>query len=435
MQKSVEVTGNYRWFVCGLVFFAMTINYLDRQVISLLKPILEARFGWSESDYANVTIAFTLAYATGFLIVGRLIDSVGTKIGYAVSLTVWSVASILHAAAVSTTGFVAARAFLGFSEAGNFPAAVKTIAEWFPKKERALATGIFNSGTNIGAIVAPAIVPWIAITWGWQMAFIITGAIGFIWLVLWVVFYEIPARQKRLSKAEYDYIYKDTDEVYRSPGTKLSWSNVLRFKQTWAFMIAKFLTDPVWWFLLFWLPSFLQAEYKMTGTQVSLPIAVVYVMATLGSVGGGWLSGLFILRGWPVYKARKISMLIFALCVIPIIGVQEMGKLGPWVAIFIIGLAAAAHQAWSATVFTSPSDMFPKKAIALVVGLGGMAGAAGAVLLQKCSGFLLDLYKDKGHVETAYYVLFMICGLVYILAWCIFFFLTPEMKPVNLADK
>jgi ACS family hexuronate transporter-like MFS transporter len=424
--------GNYRWTIVSLVFFATTVNYLDRQVISLLKPILEKEFSWTETDYSNIVIAFQLAYAIGLLGFGRIIDKIGTKLGYAVSLTVWSFASIAHAFATSTFGFGIARAALGLSEAGNFPAAVKTVAEWFPKKERALATGIFNSGSNVGAIIAPIAVPWIAVTWGWQEAFIITGAIGLIWLVFWFIFYDVPAKQKRLKKAEFDYIHSDTNEATTGNTESVKWVKLLGFKQTWAFVIGKFMTDPIWWFLLFWLPSFLKTEYNMTGMQVSLPLAVVYTMTCFGSIGGGWLSGYLIKKGWAIYKSRKVSMLAFALCVIPVVAAQALGKINPWIAVFVIGLAASAHQAWSANIFTVASDMFPKKAVGSIVGIGSMAGAIGGILIARLAGVLLDHYKTLGHIETGYYIMFIIAGMAYLTAWLIIHLLAPKMKQVEI---
>lgn len=435
MIKPLEVTpktGHYRWTIISLVFFATTVNYLDRQVISLLKPILEKEFSWTETDYSNIVIAFQFAYAIGLLGFGRIIDKIGTKLGYALSLTVWSFASIAHAFATSTFGFGAARAALGLSEAGNFPAAIKTVAEWFPKKERALATGIFNSGSNIGAIIAPLAVPWIALTWGWQEAFIITGAIGLIWLIFWFIFYEVPANQARLKKAEYDYIHSDTDEIVSENQEPVKWIKLLGFKQTWAFIIGKFMTDPIWWFLLFWLPSFLKTEYNMTGMQVSLPLAVVYTMTCFGSIGGGWLSGYLIRKGWPVYKSRKVSMLAFAISVIPVVAAQALGQINPWIAVFIIGIAASAHQAWSANIFTVASDMFPKKAVASVVGIGSMAGAIGGILIARLAGVLLDHYKNLGHIETGYYIMFIIAGLSYLTAWLIMHLLAPKMRQVKI---
>lgn len=433
--RGLEKIGNYRWTICALVFFATTVNYLDRQVIALLKDdYLEPLFGWSETDYSNIVIAFQIAYAIGMIFAGWFIDKVGTKIGYALSLTVWSIAAILHSFARNTLGFAGARALLGVSEAGNFPAANKTIAEWFPKKERALAIGIFNSGTNVGAILAPMTVPLIALTMGWQWAFILTGAFGLLWLIFWVIFYDIPQRQKRLKKAEYDYIHSDDDPLQAGQKSveKVKWAGLINFRQTWAFIIGKFLTDPVWWFYLFWLPSFLNKEYGMTKTDLMWPLATVYMMTTVGSVFGGWLSSYLISKGREVYKARRTAMLTFAVCVIPVVMSQALGKFNPWFAILIIGLAASSHQAWSANIFATASDMFPKKAVASVTGLGGMAGAVGGILLSRVAGVLLDHFKEFGHIETGYYIMFFICGSAYLIAWILFNILAPKMKKVNL---
>jgi len=424
--------GKYRWTICALVFFATTINYLDRQVISLLKPLLEKELNWTEIDYSNIVIAFQIAYALGFAGAGRIIDRIGTKLGYALSLGLWSLASIAHAFAKTTFGFGVARASLGLSEGGNWPAAIKTIAEWFPSKERALATGIFNSGANVGAIIAPVVVPWIAVTWGWQAAFIITGAIGLTWLIFWFIFYELPSKQKKLSKSEFDYIHSDQEDSIVENEESIGWKKLLGYKQTWAFMIGKFLTDPIWWFLLFWLPSFLQNEYGMTGTEVSLPLALIYTMSGIGSIGGGWLSGFLINKGWPVYKARKRSMLLFALFVVPVIAAQELGKINPWMAVIVIGIATICHQGWSANIYTISSDMFPKKAVATIVGLGGMAGAIGGILIARVAGVLLDHFKSSGHIETGYYIMFIISGLAYLLAWLILHLLAPKMGKVTL---
>lgn len=432
-QQSI---GKYRWTICSLLFFATTINYLDRAVISLLKGTLEKEFSWTESDYSNIVIAFQLAYALGMLGVGRLIDKVGTKLGYALSITVWSLAAIGHALVKSTLGFVVARAALGISEAGNFPAAIKTTAEWFPKKERAFATGIFNSGANVGAILAPLTVPWIAVTWGWQWAFILTGVIGFIWLIFWFVMYEIPSRHKKLAKPEFDYIHSDLDEAPMADDKdglkKVSWIKLLGFRQTWAFVLGKFLTDPVWWFYLFWLPAFLKAEYGIVGTGVALPVALVYTMATFGSVGGGYLPLILIKKGWPVFRSRKISMLIYAFFVIPVIFAQYLGSFNMWLAVIIIGVAASAHQAWSANIFTTVSDMFPKKTVASVTGIGGMAGALGGILIAMLAGRLFDHYKALDNLEFGYYIMFGICGAAYLLAWVIMHLLAPKMKRVNV---
>ncbi len=427
--------GNYRWVILALVFFATTVNYLDRAVISLLKDdYLERQFGWSETDYANVVIVFQLCYAIGMLGAGWVVDKIGTKLGYALSLFVWSLSAIGHSLARSTVGFMVARGALGVSESGNFPAANKTVAEWFPKKERALAFGIFNSGTNVGAIIASLTVPFIALWWGWQWAFILTGAVGLLWLAFWFGMYEIPSKHRKLSKSEYDYIHSDTDELAREMGAaeKVSWFRLLEFRQTWAFVAGKFLTDGVWWFYLFWLPSFLNKQYGMTKTDVSLPIAVVYMMTTVGSVFGGWLSGNLIERGWEVYKARKTAMLVFALCVLPVVAAQALGQYGHWYAILIVGFAASAHQAWSANLFTTTSDMFPKKAVASVTGIGGMAGGLGGILVSKTVGALLDHYKALGSIETGYYIVFIVCGSIYLIAWVVFNVLAPRMKPVEL---
>jgi ACS family hexuronate transporter-like MFS transporter len=438
MTLSKEKIGKYRWTICALVFFATTVNYLDRQVISLLKDDYlqgPGRILQNESDYANVVTAFQIAYAIGMLGAGWIIDKIGTKLGYALSLLVWSLSAIGHSFARNVFGFMAARSFLGISEAGNFPAAIKTIAEWFPKKERALATGLFNSGSNVGAIIAPLTVPLIAAAMGWWWAFIITGAIGLIWLIFWFALYEIPAKHKKLSKAEFEYIHSDdVNETEANLSTeKVKWSALFGYRQTWGYVIGKFLTDPIWWFYLFWLPSFLNKQYNMTKTDLALPVAVVYTMTTFGSIFGGWFSGYFIKKGWTEYNARKTAMLIFALCVIPVVAAQALGKFSPWYAVLIIGLAASAHQAWSANIFTTASDMFPKKAVASITGIGGMAGAVGGILIAQLAGILFDYYKSLGTIETGYYIMFIICGSAYILAWFIYFvLLVPKMKKVEL---
>lgn len=433
MQQAI---GKYRWTICALIFFATTINYLDRSVISLLKTSLEKDFKWTESDYAHIVIAFQLFYAIGLLIAGWAIDTVGSKIGYAISIFIWSIAAIGHALVKGTWGFIFARGALGISEAGNFPAAIKTVAEWFPQKERALATGIFNSGAAIGAIVAPLSVPFIAAKWGWQWAFIITGSIGFIWLLFWFLLYEIPAKQKRLGKAEYNYIHSDADEKKASDETadtgKINWFSLLAFRQTWAFFFGKFLTDPVWWFYLFWLPAFLKAQYGIEGVATSLPVALVYTMSTFGSIFGGWLPMYFIKKGWPVYRSRKISMLMYALCAVPVIFAQLLGSMNMWLAVIIIGFAAAGHQAWSANIFTTVSDMFPKKTVGSVTGIGGMAGALGGILIAWFAGLLFDYYKALGKIETGYYIMFIICGSAYLIAWLVMHFLAPKMQRVEV---
>lgn len=433
----MEKIGNYRWTICGLVFFATTINYLDRQVISLLKSTLSEELNWNDGDYANIEIAFKLFYAFGMLGAGRLVDKLGTKIGYAVATTLWSVAAVAHALVNTVFGFAVVRSALGITEAGNFPAAIKTVAEWFPKKERAFATGIFNSGTNFGAIVAPLSVPFIAAEMGWQWAFIITGMLGFFWLILWLMFYETPSKSPKLSKAEYDYIHSDAAEVLADKNDidkpQVPWTKLLSFKQTWAFALGKLLTDPIWWFYLFWLPDFLQSQYKLTGTEIAIPVALVYTLSTIGSVGGGYVPMYLIKIGWPVFRARKTSMLIYALCVSPIIFAQILGGVNMWLAVFVIGFAAAAHQAWSANIFTTVSDMFPKYTTASVTGIGGMFGALGGIMLSLLvQKNMFVYYRSINQIETAYYIMFFVCGAAYILAWTIMHFLVPKMKQVDL---
>ncbi len=428
--------GKYRWTICALVFFATTINYLDRQVISLLKPTLEKQFSWTESDYSNIVVVFQFTYAIGMVVAGRIIDKLGTKLGYALTLIFWSIASILHAFATGTLSFMVFRGFLGITEAGNFPAAFKTVAEWFPRKERALAGGIFNSGTNVGAILAPIVVPYLAINYSWQLAFIATGAIGIIWLIFWFMFYEVPAKHKKLSKAEYNYIHSDVIDPQPTEETnpKVAWSYLLTYRQAWAFVAGKFLTDGIWWFFLFWLPAFLAAEYKLTGMQVSLPIAIVYTMAGVASIFGGWLPMWFVKhKGWNIVQARKTSMLVFAFFPSLVIFSQAAGSFNMWYAIIIIGIAASAHQAWSANLFTTVSDMFPKQYVASVVGIVGMDGGIGGMIVAKLAGALFDHYKALGHIQTGYYIMFLVSGLVYFVAWFIMFrLLVPKMTPVKI---
>jgi ACS family hexuronate transporter-like MFS transporter len=428
-MKDVKV-GNYRWVVVALLFFATTINYLDRQIIGLLKPTLEKQFHWTEIDYGHIVTAFTAAYAAGLLIFGGIIDKIGTKLGYVISIILWSVAAMLHAIVKSTTGFIVVRMGLGIGESGNFPAAIKAVAEWFPKKERAFATGIFNSGANIGAVTAPVLVPWILGIYGWQMAFIITGSIGFIWLVFWLIFYEIPSKHKKLTTAEFEFIHSDAEEVVEGPQEKVKWATLLSKRQTWTFVAGKLLTDPIWYFFLFWLPSYFASTFNLDLKKPSLPLVIVYSATTIGSIGGGYLSSWLIKKGWPIFKARKISMLIFAICVVPIITARF--ATGIWEAVGLIALAAAAHQAWSATIFTTASDMFPKRAVSSVVGIGSMAGAIGGIFFPTLIGYILETYKESGHLVVGYNIIFTICGFGYLLAWFIMHLLSPTMKRVEL---
>jgi MFS transporter, ACS family, hexuronate transporter len=424
---------NYRWLVVVLLLSATTINYLDRQIIGLLKPLLEKEFNWSETDFARIVMAFTAAYAIGLLISGGIIDRVGTKIGYAVAIVIWSIAGMFHAVARSVVGFSIARIGLGLGEAGNFPAAVKTVAEWFPTKERGLATGIFNAGTSVGVVMALMIVPWILARYGWQEVFWITGALGFVWLILWLIFYEVPSKQKRLSKQEYDYIIEGQDQNADSTaGKPILWQRLFTFPQTWAYITGKGLIDPIYWFFLFWLPSYFSSTFSLDLKKPSLELMVIYAATTVGSIGGGYFSSWLIKRGWPTLKARKASLLLFALFEVSIILAQFASS--AWVAVGLISLAVAVHQAWATNVFTMASDMFPKEAVSSVVGIGGMAGAVGGILFPMLVGTLLDAYKEAGNLTGGYNVLFTMCGFTYLIALSIIHYLTRSGKKVELAE-
>lgn len=427
--------GKYRWTIVTLLFFATSINYIDRQVIGLLKPILADKdhFNWTETDYSHIVMAFQASYAIGLLLFGRLIDKLGTKLGYALSVIVWSIAAILHGAAKTTMGFVAARIGLGFGEAGNFPAAIKTVADWFPRKERALATGIFNSGSNIGAVTAPLLVPWILSAYGWQEAFVITGALSVVWLVFWVIYYEIPARQKRLSATELAYINSDTDEALMNADKRLvPYGKLFRMRQTWAFIFGKFLTDPVWYFLLLWLPDYFSGAYHLDLKKPGWPLVIVYTATTVGSIGGGYLSSYFISRGWTVNRARKTAMFLIAVCVLPIITVKYATNM--WAVVALISLAAASHQAWSANIFTVATDLFPKRAVSSVIGIGSMAGSVGGILFPILIGYVLDTAAAAGNKTAGYNFIFIICGVAYLLAWCALQLLVPKMQRVELVE-
>jgi len=432
-----------RWVVCALLFFATTVNYMDRQVISILKPVLETELRWSnpaaiEQEYSYIVMAFTLAYAFGVLIFGWFIDKVGTKIGYAISIIIWGLSSVSHALARTSFGFGVARVGLGLGESGNFPAAIKTVAEWFPKRERALATGLFNSGANVGALLAPVIIPWAIYAFAsdpkhpyWQIGFLLTGALDLIWLVFWLVLYQKPAHKKGLTRAEFDHIHSDSAE-HAGTAEKVPWGRLLTYRQTYAIFSGKFLTDCVWWFYLFWLPSYLKDKYHVdikNLEEFALPLIIIYTMTTIGSIGGGWLSSKFIEKGWPVNRARKTAMLIFALAVLPITAV----KYAPlWPAVILVGIAAAAHQAWSANIFTTASDMFPKNAVASVTGIGTVAGAVGGLLFQWLTGMMLSGYKASGDIQTGYFILFAICAVAYLVALLLFHLFAPKMEPVKL---
>lgn len=445
--------GKYRWTICSLLFFATTVNYLDRQVLSLLAPDLSKEFGWTNGDYANITAIFQFVYAISMLFAGRIIDKLGTKSGYAWAIIIWSIGAIVHAYSifigsvvvnamalvglaavpVSIVGFMISRALLAVGEAGNFPSALRATAEYFPKKERSFATGIFNSGTNVGAILAPLTVPWVAKQWGWETAFILIGALGFIWLIFWQIFYEKPEEQKRLSKNELEYINSDAGEplIKNSEEVKVPWIKLLGYKQTWAFAFGKFMTDGVWWFFLFWLPKYLEAQYGMVKTEIMLPLAVLYSMTMFGSIGGGWFPIYFIKKGYTPYDGRMKAMLLIAFFPLVVLAAQPLGGYTFWIPVILIGIGASAHQAWSANIFTTVSDMFPKKAVGSIVGIGGMAGGFGGVVMSKLGGAFFDHYKALGHIQTGYTIMFAICAVSYLIAWTVMKLLVPVYKPIQ----
>ncbi|QJE01922.1 MFS transporter [Massilia forsythiae] len=444
--------GNYRWTICGLLFFATTINYLDRQVLSLLAPSLTKEFGWSNTDYANIAAAFQFIYAVALLFAGRIVDRLGTKLSYHLAILVWSLGAVAHAYSiavgeavnslftsiglaavpVSVAGFIVARAILAIGEAGNFPAAIKATAEYFPKAERSFATGIFNSGANIGAILAPLSVPIIASIWGWQAAFIWIGAIGFLWMVFWAIFFDEPAQQRRLSKTELAYIQADvvqqTQEspLVDTPQRKPGWGELLGMRQTWAFAAGKFLTDGVWWFFLFWLPKYLSTTYGISTTDMVLPLTVLYSMTMVGSIAGGWWPSVFIRRGDAVFEARMKAMLRIAFFPLVVLLAQPLGAISYWLPVLLIGVGASAHQAWSCNILTTTSDLFPKHSVASVVGIGGLAGGIGGVLVTKLGGLLFDYYGALGQIQTGYMIMFTFCATAYLVAWCVMKLLVPN---------
>lgn len=416
--------GRYRWVICALLFFATTVNYVDRQVLGILSKDLKIAIGWTEVDYGNIVAAFNAAYAFGLLLAGRLMDRIGTRAGYAIALIWWSIAAMGHALARTPFGFGVARAALGVGEAGNFPAAIKTVAEWFPKKERAFATGLFNAGSNVGAIVAPLTVPWIATHWGWKMAFVLTGAIGLLWLLFWLPMYRRPEEHPKVSRAELAHIQSDPPDP---PAAKVPWVRLIPYRQTSAFAIGKYLTDPVWWFYLYWIPGFFREQYKIDLLAVGPPLIIIYVIADIGSIGGGWLSSTFIKRGWTINRARKTAMLICAIAVTPIIFASQVKNI--WVAAVIIGFAAAAHQGWSCNLFTTTSDMFPRNAVGSVVGIGGMAGALGGATMAVGTGYILQSTGQN------YTIVFTIAGTLYLLALLIIHLLVPRMEQVEDVER
>ncbi len=422
---------HYRWIVVGMLFLATAINYIDRQIIGLLKPLLEKEFNWTETNFARIVMAFTLAYAIGLLVSGRVIDRIGTKLGFAISITIWSIAGMLHALARSVWSFSLVRIVLGLGEAGNFPAGVKTVAEWFPKNERGLATGIFNSGTSVGVVLAVLIVPWILSFGTWQHVFWITGGLGFLWLAAWLVLYEVPSKQKRLSVEEYELI-RSGQESEKQVKLQVRWQKLFAFPQTWAMITGKGLIDPIFWFFLFWLPSYFSSTFSLDLKKPSLELMIIYTATTIGSIGGGYLSSLLIKKGWPVLKARKTVLLIFAFTELSVIFTQFATE--AWVAVVLISLAVAVHQAWATNVFTLATDLFPKEAVSSVAGIAGTAGAVGGILFPLLVGYLLDHFKAMGNLTAGYNVLFTICGFTYLLAWMIIHLLSRKSGRVELSD-
>ncbi len=444
--RSSSGVGYYRWVICVLLLFAAIINYVDRQVIGILKPTLSDAFGWKdERIYSSIVFSFQLAYAIGFMVAGKFMDTVGVRRGFALAVTIWSLAAVAHGAAGLVTGlnlpvlnldantgfaivtlaggaagFALARFALGLGESGSFPASIKTVAEWFPKKERALATGIFNSGTNVGALLTPLLVAPMVKYWGWQWAFLCTGALGFMWVVWWLAVYREPDKHPRLKTAELAYIRSDPAD----PVVKIPWSKLLPHRQTWAFALGKFMTDPVWWLYLFWIPDFLYRNHKLNLKTIGLPLVIIYLVADVGSIGGGWLSGRFMKMGWSHNRSRKMAMLICALAVVPVMFAGNVSNL--WAAVGLVSLAAAAHQGWSANLFTLTSDMFPRKAVGSVVGIGGMAGAVGGMFIAMLVGAILQA------TGGSYVPIFIVAGSAYLVALVVIHLLSPRLEAARL---
>lgn len=412
-------TGRYRWVVVALLFTAMVVNYVDRQALGLLKADLTAEFGWSETNYADLVFWFQCAYAIAYLAWGRIIDKIGARFGFGIAFAIWQVGHMATAAASSFGGFIASRVILGLGEGGAFPAGIKAVAEWFPKKERAFATGIFNAGTNIGAIVTPLLIPALTLAFGWQMTFIITGLMGLVWLPIWLLLYRRPREHKKVSAAELAHIESDPAD----PAEKVPWVKLLSYRETWAYAIGKFLIDPIWWMFLFWLPDFLGKRHGLDLKTFGPPLVAIYLLSDVGSVGGGWLSSRFMKMGWSINRARKTTMLICALLAVPVAGAALASNL--WVAVLIIGVATAAHQGFSANLYTLPSDVFPRSAVGSVVGIGGMVGAVGGMVFSKYIGAVLE---DLG----TYTPIFVIAASAYLLALLVVHILTPRMEPVKI---
>lgn len=411
--------GRFRWVICTVLLLGVTKNYMDRLVIGVLKNTLQHDLGWSEIDYGNLVVAFTTAYALGMLLLGRFVDWVGTRIGYALAMVTWSLAAMAHGMVSSLSAFFVARAVLGFGEAGVFPASLKAVAEWFPRKERALAVGIFNAGTNIGAIITPLVVPWITLRFGWRWTFISLGGVGVVWLIFWSWIYRSPEQHPRCSERELEYIHRDPVD----PPCRVAWSKLIRHRQTWAFVMGKFITDPIWWFYLFWVPDFLQKQHGLALLQIGLPLVVIYVIADAGSIAGGWFSSSLIRRGHSINRSRKTAMLVCALGVVPIVFAPIVAS--TWGAVVLIGLATAAHQGFSSNLLTLPSDMFPANAVASVVGMGGMAGAIGGMLIAKLVSHILQW-------TGSYAIPFLMAGSAYLLGLLVIHLFAPKLATASM---
>ena len=432
MESNQNVVSRFRWLICGLLFLATTINYIDRQILALLKPMLDTELGWTNEQYGKVNSAFQASYAISYIAFGWLIDRIGVRLGYSLSIVFWSLAAIGHGFVGTIRGFVFARVALGAGEGGNFPACIKAVACWFPPRERAFAASLFNSGTNVAAIIAPALVPWIAFRFGWQMCFIVAGAAGFVWLLLWVpLYHNTPAQSRHVSTGERELI--EGDQTTENAGPPIGWLALFGYRQTWAIVLAKFLTDPVWWFFLIWLPDYFKKTRGMDIKSSWVHLVTIYAIATTLSVAGGWLSGHFIQRGWSVTRARKTAMAVFAACVVPVVLAPQLGE---WGAVALIGLACAAHQAWSATIYASTSDMFPRRSIAAISGIGGMAGAVGGILFPPFAGALLDHYKlTPGGESAGYVILFAMCGGAYVVAWIVNHLFAPRFDAISVQTE
>ncbi len=414
--------GNYRWRIVVLLFFATTINYIDRQVLGILAPELQTMFNWSESDYGFIIMAFQIAYAIGLLTTGSILDKIGTKRGFSIAIVLWSIAGMAHAAARSVFSFAVSRFALGIGESANFPAAIKTVAEWFPKKERALATGIFNSGPNVGAILTPLIIPIIALNWGWKWTFISTGLLGFVWLIFWMLFYKKPEINDKLTDSERQYILQDEDEPEVA---KIPWKKIILHRQTLGICIARFVTDPIWWFFLYWLPKFLNSNYGIDLTNIGPPLIVIYLVSIGGSIFGGWLSSTLINRGQNPVAARKLTILMMAFFVLPIFLVSSISNM--WISVGLISMATFAHQGYAANIFTLVSDIFPKNAVGSVVGLSGFAGAIGGVLFSAAVGLILEYTGN-------YYVVFAIASLAYLICWMALKVFVPDDRKIVFSN-